>query len=49
MQVKVLGRKKTPIKITLKSPVVLIKTYDEALLKIYNQSKEDYKHGKIRN
>ena len=47
MQVKVLGRKKTPIKITLKSPVVLIKTYDEALLKIYNQSKEDYKHGKL--
>ncbi len=23
--------------------------FDKALLKIYNQAKEDYKHGKIRN
>ncbi len=49
MNVRLLGRKRPPIRIKIKPFAAPFEVYNNLLLKIYNQAKEDYKNGQNTN
>ena len=49
MDVRLLGRKRPPIRIKIKPFAAPLGVYSNLLLKIYNQAKEDYKNGQNTN
>lgn len=49
VQVRVKPKQTVQVKVKPCVKLASLALFDKALLKIYNQAKEDYKNGKIRN
>jgi len=49
VQVRVKPKQTVQVKVKPCVKLASLALFDSALFKIYNQAKEDYKHGKIRN